>query len=282
MVLQIAGIRIKTIISSEYKIQSDYFNTIVKWYGTASSESWDFEIRLEPESLFFDLNENIMERRNGLLYSETDNTFIFKTDSSTVHIDWRDKMMRLAFDHAIKGDPIDVLFVWNLKLLISLLVLQAGGLPCHCSAVYNNHYSIVFSGRPRAGKTTIALLLKKKFEIYNDELNIIRPYSDTFYTFSTPFTSPEKLMFCSPGFSPLKKIFFLRHAQTNYTRPMSYKEKYFSLLGSAYTLPTSAYFADILMKNCENISNTIPIEMLYFNYMSNIAEKINNFIQGEA
>lgn len=281
MILEIATIRIKLTFEHEYNLNTDYINKIIEMYKVGDTDEYDFEFktikRTEQPSTFYK-----MESRNEALYRETEDTFLFETESWASTIYWKNRLMTIMFFNKGFTHLEDRLFIGSLKLLISLLILKKGGLPLHCSAVSNNNqFCTLFSGQSYAGKTTIALLLhhKRKWAIFNDEFIIIKPHNGTYYVYSTPFTSPEKITFCSHGIAPLKKIFFLKKDIANRTEKMALKEKYFFVLGGTFTFPTSEYFGNILMETVEKIARNVPIEMLYFNNKSNIAERIDEFIK---
>lgn len=279
MIIEIATIRLKLTLDHTYNLNTDYLNKIIEMYKVDNTDEYDFELKTIKST---DLPSSIyeMESRNDALYHETEDAFIFETESWTSTIYWKKKVMTTMFFNEKSANSHDRLLIRSLKLLVSLLTLQKGGLPCHCSALTkNNKYSIIFPGQSNAGKTTIAILLSRKWNIYNDEFNIIMPLKNGYYVFSTPFTTPEKFTFCTYGNTPLRKIFFLQKSPVNKTEKMTMKQKYFSVLECVYTFPTSEKFSAIIMKNVEKISQGIPIEMLYFNHKSNIAKDIEKFIQ---
>jgi hypothetical protein len=278
MILSFAGINIRLIFDPGYLGDSRYFDTIVKWYGVSQTVMNCFEIAFHHDPAWEKVDCGDMQEYNGVFYREEDHQFVFRTDSSLIYLDWRAHRMRVLFGREKQTGFFDTFMIWNLKLLVTLLVIKAGGVPCHSSGVTNGKESLLFSGQPGAGKTTIALLLRDRWSIYNDELNIIMPRQNSYYTFSTPFTSPQKFSLCSYGSSPLKKIFFIKQDVRNYTKSISTKEKYFRLLTSAYTVPTSAFFGDLLMENCEKIVAAVPMAMLHFINNSTIAEELVSLI----
>ncbi len=272
MILEIATFRIKITIDTTYTLNTPYLDSIKKMYQAGTQDSCDFEIQTipdtsRPSSIYS------MERRLNALYFENADLFVFETESWAATIDWHKKLMTTTFFNENLTEPHDRLLIRSLKLLLSLLSLKKGGLPCHCSAITkDNSFSIIFPGRSNTGKTTIAHLLSKEWRIYNDEFNIILPCKNSYYVFSTPFTTPDKLKFCTTGYAPLKKIFFLEKSRENKIREMSLKQQYLSLLQCVYAFPTSEEFSNYIMTNTENIYQSIPIDLLYFNHISTIAE----------
>lgn len=281
MILEIATIRIKLTFDYDYNLYTEYINKIIKMYKRDDSRGYDFELKTvkgtkRPSKLFK------MEKRNEALYRETRDTFTFETESWASTIYWKEKLMTTMILDKESTEFEDRLFLRSLKLLVSLLALEKGGLPFHCSAVTKkNQYSILFSGQSTAGKTTIALLsyYKWKWDIFNDEFNIIIPFKGSYYVYSTPFTSPEKITFCSYGSAPIKKIFFIKKDICNRTKEIALPQKYFYVLGGTYTFPTSEKFGIILMETVEKIARNIPMQILYLNHKSNIAEQIDKLIK---
>lgn len=275
MILEIATLRIKLTFNHDYHLFTDYISNIVDKYKQNETTDYDVElITVKPEvrpTLRYS-----MEPRNDAFYFETDDCFIFEKDSWASIINWKQKTMFIMFFSDTNPESRDHLFVRSLKLLISLLALQKGGLPCHCSAATkNNDYGVLFCGPSNFGKTTIALLLHRHWTVFNDEYNIIMPQKNSFTVFSTPFTTSEKFKYCSKGSARVKKIFYLGKGAENKTAMLTPKQKYLSLLGSTYTFPTSESFGSAMMKNAEQISREIPMEKLYFNLGIDIIDIID-------
>ena len=219
-----------------------------------------------------------MESRNEVLYLEREDSLIFEKELWVSIINWKEKIMTVMF-FGTGEDSYDHLLIRSLKLLVSLLVLQKGGLPCHSSAVAkNNEFGMLFCGPSNEGKTTIALLLSRKWVLYNDEYNIIMPVNNRYYVYSTPFTTPQKLNHCSFGSAPIKKIFFLKKGAENKVESITQKQKYLSVLESIYTFPTSKELGSIMMTNAEKISQEIQMEKLYFKLDIAIFKEIEQFI----
>lgn len=282
MILEIATIRIKLTFEYEYILNSEYITRIFDLYQSKGPvDVFDFELSfIEKNNL--PSNNYTMEQRNDALYYENNDTFIFETDSWASTIYWNKKLMTTMFYNYENSDLLDRLFIRSVKLLTSLLILEKGGIPFHCSAVTdNNKFSILFSGQSSAGKTKMAFTLefKKQWHIYNDEFNIILPCKDSCYVFSTPFTTPEKFIHCSHGSAPIKKIYFLKKSTSCKIETLSLPQKYFSVLGGIYTFPTSDKFSTLIMKSAEEIARNIPMEMLYINHEDTNPDTIIELIQ---
>lgn len=280
MILKIATIRIKLSFEHDYDLDTEYITKIKKLYRADDADGYDFEVKtikgtIRPSKLLK------MEKRNGALYGETSDIFTFETKSWASVINWKDTLMTTMIFDKESTECEDRLFLRSLKLLISLLALRKGGLPFHCSAVMNkNQYSILFSGQSSAGKTTVALFLyyKWKWNIFNDEFNIIMPINGTYYACSTPFTSLDKINFCSYGIAPIIKLFHIKKDMNNRAEEMTLKQKYFYLLAGAYTFPTSESFGKILMETTEKIARNIPMQILYLNHKRDIEEQIDTLV----
>ena len=277
MILEIATIRIKLTFEYSYNLNTEYINKIVEMYKAEDTADYDFELKTvhpseRPSTLY------AMEPRNEALYLEKEDSFVFEKESWVSIINWKEKIMTAMF-FGTGEDSHDQLLIRSLKLLVSLLVPQKGGVSCHCSAVSKkNENGLLFCGPSNEGKTTIALLLHRKWTLYNDEYNIIMPLDNCFHVYSTPFTTSEKLRFCSYGFAPVKKIFFLKKGAETKVESMTPKQKYLSVLENTYTFPTSGKICSAMMGNVEKISREIPAGMLYFKLGSDICEEIEHFI----
>ncbi len=283
MILEIATLRIKITPAYTYNLTSDFMKRIFSLYtAKKSGGSFDFEIQL-VEKMDRPSAVHAMESRGDTRYFENEELFIFETESWASTIFWKRKLMTTVFFQYEDNGLVERLFLRNLKLLVSLLILKKGGLPFHCSAVSppDNKYGILFSGPPGSGKTKMAVTfqLKKRWHVFNDEFNGILPCDNHYFVYSTPFTTPEKFVHCSSGKTPVKKIYFLQEAPVTETGTLSLQQKYFSVLGGIYTFPTSENFSIIIMERAEDFARKIPIEMLYINNKNSNPDKLIKLTQ---
>jgi hypothetical protein len=105
-------------------------------------------------------------------------------------------------------------------LMVNLLSRGRGVLTHACGIAYRGG-ALLFVGTSGAGKSTIANIWKKEkgATILSDDRIIIRKMDSKFWIYGTPWHGDAKL--CSPWQAPLKKVFFLKHAENNIVKKIS-------------------------------------------------------------
>jgi hypothetical protein len=99
------------------------------------------------------------------------------------------------------------------RLLCSFLVMRAGGVLLHASAVVAGGRAWVFSGPSGSGKTTIAGLAGER-RVLNDETVALVPAARGWTAWATPFYgSGGPGMAPANGRAPLRALCFLRQAE---------------------------------------------------------------------
>ena len=118
----------------------------------------------------------------------------------------------------------------SLKSLISLLVLERGGLLLHASAVQYEGYSLLFAGPSGSGKSTIASYFPRE-AMLNDDLIAVYPTAHGLVAHSTPFNGTLELKTVSRRAKVLK-AFTLTQSQENRIGTKSTKESLRSWLSN--------------------------------------------------
>jgi len=277
MILQIAGITIKTELSADQYPQTDYFKKACLAYSISESAVFDFRITIGDYGQVKS-DEKALMTRNAVSYLEFDDACMVYSDSSECYIRWKEKTATLSFVPNV--DQYDVLFMDHIKMLLSFLAIDRGGLPLHSSAVYNEkNGGIIFFCPSGGGKTTIASLLTPEWKILSDECNMIMPEHGTYFVYSTPFTSPVNYYLCTSGCAPLRKLFKLSKSASNGFMNLTYKEKYMSLGQSIFSIAASKNLSEKIMENMENVCRCIPLQLLSFAKNSSISTDIHHFLE---
>jgi hypothetical protein len=109
----------------------------------------------------------------------------------------------------------------TLELLMITYLSQGRGVILHGCGIEKDGEGILFIGESGAGKSTIANLWNQDggIEILSDDRVIVRKSGNDFRIYGTPWHGESQ--FVSPRGVPLKKIFFLRHAEENYIQPLN-------------------------------------------------------------
>ncbi len=278
MIIAIATIPLKIIDQSKSVEKSPYLQQIINTYKSLKSNNFDFTVKILPPNSKF-IKECESEKRFETLYHEDEESFLFQKNHWFYKIFWNQKEAYLHISNHSEDDSIDFQIIRALKLISSLLALKRGGIPYHCSALSDRKgKGIIFCGPSNIGKTTIGLLLHKKWTLLNDEYNIIMPEKNDYKVYSTPFTTAQKLVYCNKTSAFLKKIFFLKRGDANSTETLPRSERFKSLFKNIYTFPTSQSFSELMIENTEKICKKIDMENLYFNLGVDMIDKIDTFI----
>jgi hypothetical protein len=107
------------------------------------------------------------------------------------------------------------------SLLMTSLLGTGYGIMLHACGVIDGDEGIVFAGTGSAGKTTTAHLWNNNsgVRVINDDHTIIRKVEDHFRVYGTPWHGQGG--FAQAENAPLKKIFIIRHAQSNQSKRLS-------------------------------------------------------------
>jgi len=275
MILKIAGIKIKLTVSPEQFPATEYFKNACADYSVSEVADYDLKVSLE------DFRGNSFLKKasftgNGVSYVEEGATSVFYSDSSVCRISWPDKTAALSFAPNI--DRYDILFMDYIKLLLSFIAIERGGLPIHSSAVHRDgKLGILFFCQSGGGKTTIARLLSQEWRVLSDEFNLIMPENGTYYIYSTPFTAPENYPLSSNGRALAGVFYALSKSPANSVAAMTFRDKYTSLGKVIYTIPATASICAMLLKNMQDICTGVFLQKLFFINNQSIVRDIKRF-----
>jgi hypothetical protein len=99
------------------------------------------------------------------------------------------------------------------EVLMVCLLAQRRGLMIHACGIDDNGKGYLFAGNSTHGKTTMAKLWKDHALVLNDDRIVIRKKENHFWMYGTPWHGEYTGV--SPQGVPIKKIFFLHHAESN-------------------------------------------------------------------
>jgi len=102
-----------------------------------------------------------------------------------------------------------------LRSFLSFLLLRAGGFMLHSAGLVKNDRAYLFLGKSGAGKSTLSKLAAAAgLEVISDEINLVRPGSNGFRAYGSPFWG-EMRADGRPGSWPLGGVFLLKKARRN-------------------------------------------------------------------
>jgi hypothetical protein len=271
-------------VSYPQEIASDHalLNEVAKTFGVEESVPPDFQIFIRDND---DLNDTLKKIPNGPVrsnFNPAKGTAVFSSNHFISRISWSEKVMTVSIDNRFSHP--DLLVLENVKLLISLLCIQKGGLPCHSSAVSKSDRAIAFLGNSGSGKSTIAEKLAKTWDLIDDDFNIFLPEFGTFYIHCTPFNVLARNQVNHRKFEPsrLEKIFILKKGITTKTSPLDLRNKFLKMMGNVFAFVANESFGRTVLDNCQRLCETVPIENLFFAKTDDITQKIDALVASGA
>jgi hypothetical protein len=261
MIVEIASIRFKIGFDKSQFNVSPYFSDLVN-RCRANSSDVDFSIVFKntgPGPLMQCPGPIL----NGMSFQEiTGCHFLFKVHNVFCSV-LSDKKVAEIFRTDNKA-ILDMTVIALLKLLTSVLVLDKGGVPLHCSAVSCREKGYIFCGKSGTGKSTIAFRLKSKYTILGDEFNVALPCKDLGYrVYSSPFTKQENIGFFTLGSAPASKIFLLPGGKNRRPAEGGRNKKLLTqILEHVFVFPTSDWYAGKLFENTAALVAAVPIEVI--------------------
>lgn len=127
-------------------------------------------------------------------------------------------------DKAFRRDNIRSLTLLNTdQILLAKVLADREGCYIHSSGLNLHGNGLMFLGKSGAGKSTMAMLLKKEAEILCEDRIIIRRFPEGFKIYGTWDHGGE--LSVSPNSAPLRAIMFLEQAKENKLIPIDDKKK---------------------------------------------------------
>jgi hypothetical protein len=262
LIVKISNFKIKISGYNKSTFVMELIKTVLDGFEVTAN-SYDFEMmivdRLAGRDQCFKF-----EKFKDILFCDNVDSIYFNTIETQAVISWINGTMLITMSEEITESKRSILLIEQLKLLISLLVIQKGGFLCHCSAVKKKDFGgIVFSGPSGAGKSTIAKLLSSSCTVLNEEFNILMPNNGNWSIYSTPFCNPFSFPERSKGDAPLKAIFFLNKCSTTRVESMPFRRKFVSIMESAYFFSTERT-GEAVLTATEMIISSVLVKKLHF------------------
>lgn len=150
------------------------------------------------------------------------------------------------------------------EVLMVNLLSQGRGVLIHACGISYGGRGFLFAGNSRAGKSTIANLLKKEKDItiLSDDRIIIRKMDSKFWIYGTPWHGDAKV--CSPERVPLEKIFFLKHAKENSVKKIEPLEAASRLIVCSFPTFWNKKGMEFTLKFSAELAEEIPYYELGF------------------
>ena len=148
-----------------------------------------------------------------------------------------------------------------LRLIVSVIIVERGGLAIHSSCILRNGKAHIFSGPSGYGKSTIAKLTENSL-LYSDEVTFVRKdETGIFSVFHSPFRSE---LYTDPQKATSNILmFFIYQDSRTYLQPISQTEAIFKMLPNIFfpILARNPYEKKIFQLCCDFLEQVKPMIM---------------------
>ena len=162
------------------------------------------------------------------------------------------------------------------RVLVLNLLSRRRGIMLHACGIDDGGQGIVFAGPSDAGKTTLARLWNAVpgVKVLGDEALVLREVGGEVRVYGTPW--PGEAGLADPGGVPLRRLFFVEHANRNDVRALGQSLKVRKLLAQTVLLPYDREGSERIVDFCISLAEAVPAAELGFVPDSSIAE----FVRG--
>jgi hypothetical protein len=149
-------------------------------------------------------------------------------------------------------------------LMLHLLAMGRGAEVHACGLVDPGGHGHLFLGNSGAGKTTLARLFERVegMKVLSDDRIILRHLDNRLWTYGTPWHG-EAAVAC-PDRAPLKRIYFVRHGQSNTLIPQRPAQAVSRLFACCFPLFYSAEALSYTLGFFEEVVKAVPCHELQF------------------
>jgi hypothetical protein len=162
------------------------------------------------------------------------------------------------------------------RVLVLTLLTRLRGIMLHACGIDDAGQGIVFAGPSDAGKTTLAHLWNQVpgVRVLGDEAVVLREVGGEYRVYGTPW--PGEAGLADPGGVPLRRVFFVQHADGNRVRALEQSLKVRKLLAQTILLPYDREGSERIIDFCISIAEAVPAAELGFVPNDTIAD----FVRG--
>ncbi len=150
-----------------------------------------------------------------------------------------------------------------LRVTLSILLAQEGGVLVHASSVSREGKAFVFAARPEGGKSTVAGMLNDGVVI-GDELVAIRRGPNGVIVYGTPFWNGGPTVSDTPAQAPAQAIFLLTKADQTSARRLEPAQMTAKLIPHIFFDPDNLKTSRATIDALADITQTVPGYQLRF------------------
>ncbi len=161
------------------------------------------------------------------------------------------------------SDPLAEL-EYFVRIVLALLVDEAGGLLLHAAGVLAEGQAWLFTGQSGSGKTTVVSLLPELVAL-GDDLLIVKPVGSEWVAYGTPFWNVDtQTRHGQTANAPIGGIFRLVQAKATYTEPVSMAVASAELLANCPVLNGDPARVAHVLARCRTLAQAVTVRRLYF------------------
>jgi hypothetical protein len=264
-IISIASVRLRLFFKERIIYHSSYLRELLD-KCRSKGRSYDFTVRFSQSPPRFPRKAQKTVLNKITFWEVSDSLFVFKLDNVVFSVFFNTKTAEIARtnNHVVHDDTI----ITVLKILVSILVLDKGGLPLHSAAVCRRNRGYLFCGKSGSGKSTLAIRLRPRYTILSDEFNAVLPVSaqrNGYRVYASPFTKPPNFRFCTMTSCRVSKLFFFtdERKKSQMRSGISKKMMMSLLLENVFTFPTSDAFACTMFDNAASFITTVPVDLIH-------------------
>lgn len=162
----------------------------------------------------------------------------------------------------ISDDQSDGDIEYFLRVVFAVLVFQKGGLMVHAAGLIHKDKAFIFMGHSGKGKSTLVGLSGIE-KILSDDLVVIRPSSNTWIAYATPFWNLGDLI-PEPHQAILQGLYTLRHAKISQLKSLDRGQGIAEIISNTPVLPDDPFCAGKLISTCDDLLKLVPAYQLDF------------------
>ncbi len=163
-----------------------------------------------------------------------------------------------------------------MRILHSLILAERGGFLLHAASAICDGRAYLFSGVSGAGKTTMTRLAPPDITLLTDEISYLRPGSDGYNAFGTPFAG-ELAKAGENCTAPVAALFFLEQGPENRIEEMSSAEAARRLMRNILFFAEDPDLVQKLLATACDFVSRVPIRRLTFYPDARVWEEVRSF-----
>jgi hypothetical protein len=163
-----------------------------------------------------------------------------------------------------------------LRILHSLIIAERGGFLLHAASAICDGRAYLFSGVSGAGKTTMTRLAPADITLLTDEISYLRPSSDGYSAFGTPFAG-ELAKAGENCTAPVAALFFLEQGPENRVDELPPAEAVRRLMRNILFFAEDQGLVEKLLATACDFVSRVPIRRLTFYPDARVWDLVRNF-----